>query len=570
MRSALIWAFLLLCSLGYPADILILVHQKEAGPVVPQTDYEHPTWILWPKSSNILQSNRLFSLPTGVDWQTGFLDDVFVLRPRSARLVGPKKWTNRGWVEAIKRNLGEPKVFSVAPESGEPSREVLKTAMVSLTQIPIVHRDEPWPTTGLLVAEARGRNPWDEVAFLTQKAGGRALVVEYPDLNTTMWSRVWLMGKGWPEGVPIPNSTRIPGLIPARDLMRLVSIPTSAIWEDQKSIPANRWLGFGHDVAPVALVFLAVASIYVIGLGIYCAMREQFSRIAITLIRILISGPAALILGGKLTSLNTPADWAIWHLAAFVAVVTVIWITNRIATKWIPDCHPLWGEFAVGMFVCAGIDPVWSVFSNVLGPHRAPINPEAFGAFTAYAVGSSFLFSSKKWSRAIWLALAIGGSAALLIFSHWLVGISSAIAVLILVMLTRGFEGRLRYGLIIVLGLGLFSALYKPGLAYAPQGLVYTFAQVGKFNCAEQIAFLLSPTFISFCLVAIVAGIVGDNFLGHQARRAMSFSPKPKVFFYAALCFALAGVFIPLYLHAFLATAIAGAVTVLFDAIRVP
>lgn len=571
MRSALVCLLLLIAAIARSADIVILVHQSEAGPIVPQTDYEHPTWVLWPHSSLPSQGNRLLSLPSGVDWQTREADEKF------EGLVNSQvnNWLKRGWEKAVKSNLGEPELFAIVPEPGEPSAWVLLAAMASPTQIKTLGPKDSWPAEALIVAEARGRNPWDRVAELVKKAGGRALILEVPENPQTMWSRFWLQGKGWPEGTPIGKSTRINGLLPARDLMALVQDPTKAKWNLEPAVPPNRWLGFGHDVSPVALVFLGVTAIYILGLGIYFALREQSSRVALILIRAMVAGPAVLLLGGQLTSLSLPSSWLTWHILALGIMIIAASIINRILAWRKLNFHPLWGEFATGALICGACDPVWSMFTNVLGPHRAPTSPEAFGALAAYFVGMMVLSPPKVAFRVPALVLIIG-AVALTKTSGWLNGLSLSAVVLgqalgFLVNVPPENPSKTRLPLYpIGLAVGLICALWQPGLAYAPQGLVYTFAQFGKFNCAEQIAFLLSPTFISFCLVCIIAAIVGDNFLGHQARRAMAFSPMPKAFFPVALCFLVAGVFVPLYLHAFLAAALAGAVAVLFDAIRVP
>ncbi len=587
MRAALIWLLLCMGVWAQAADILILVHEEEVSSAIPLDGYVHPTWILWPKAVNLLQSNRLFSLASGVDWQTGFLDDVFVVYAGQARNTSVEKWRRRGFFDAAQRNIrrqayaiapmvppsesGNPVRDGPIPEEFRPSKELLKMALHRPDAVPILGRKDPWPEDALIVAEARGQNPWDEVAFLVDKAGGRALVVEYPSESATMWSRFWLQGRGWQEGAPVVPSTRIPGLIPARNLLALLDDPTTASWSNENASPPNRWLVFGHESAPVALVFLTVAAVYVMGLGIYCVLREQYSRIALGLIRLLITGPAALLLGGQLASLFGLNLWMTWHVVALGLVGVASWIVDYAVSRWGKDFHPLWGEFAVGALVCAACDPVWSMFSNVLGPHRAPTSPEAFGALAGYLFGSVALAPVRAIRlTGVWIALWAG---VFIARPQWLLGFS--ITASLVWGLTVGscfFPLGWRRPLVLpaVLVASLICALYKPGLAYMPQGLAYSYAQVGKFNCAEQIAFLLSPTFISFCILAIIAGIVGDNFLGHQARRAMAFSPLPKAFFWAGLCFLAAGVFVPLYLHAFLATAIAGAVAVLFDAIRSP
>lgn len=566
MRLALI-LLLTICGLARATDLLVLVPARDAGPVVPLDNYSHPTWILWPKAAGNDQTNRLLSLPSGVDWQ--LLAPVTYQREEKEYLwLAMPIWIYSGYHEAMRRQLGARKVYAYAGKTGEtPTTSLLAASQDGVTVLGLT---DHWPGSAIVVATVTGRNPWDEVAKLGRKAGGRVMVVELPDKPEAMWTRMWLQGKGWPDGVPVFPSSRIPGLVRSREAMRILADPEGAQWQPALSEPPNRWLDYGHQTSPVVLVFLGVVAIYIIGLGIYLTLKEIMSRSELLLLRLLIVGPAALVLAGRITSATRIDQWPIWHAACILGSFLLAFVVNRLLSRFTTAFHPLWGEFLVGLLTLANVDPAFSMFSHILGPHRAPVSPEAFGALAAYVVGARILMGASDGFKLI--TALVAGSVVLnaLAGSTWLWPVGFARLLLVLVAYGGSSMANLRIWIPIMGGMGVVSALWLPGLAYAPAGLVRNYSQVGKFNCAEQIAFLMSPTFVCFCLVAIIAWIAGDKFLGHQFRRAMVFSPQPKAFFPIALCFAVAGVFIPLYLHAALATVIAGGVAVLFDAVRAP
>lgn len=568
MRVLLTLVILLLAASCFSSDILIFLKESEAGPVLHEGMLQHPTWVLWPKASDASQSNRFLSLSSGVDWQ-GSVDQTLRAGSIAALISHREEWEKRGLFRATRHNLGARHVLALTDSERLPP-PVLLSAWVQPPRIATVGRAEKWDPDALVVAMVTATNPWDETAALVRKAGGRALIVEIPISAETRWTRIWLQGREWPDGVPTIQSTRIRGLVPARNLMSMLSEPGSAQWLPPPSDPPNAWLNYGHNVSPVALVFLAVGAVYIFGLGVYYAQRESYSRVASFLLRLTIVSPAAIILGGRLTSLTEVSAWILWHFVALLIVGLAAFILNRIVSRWMPDCHPLWGEFVAGLVVVAGIDPAWSFFSHVLGPHRAPVSPEAFGAFACYAIGAGYLFGSQKTIRFIWGLLCLSIVTDLLIVARWIGPMLMGSAVLVLVAFGRPFVEKLRWVLVAMIAMGLFSAVVFPGLAYAPDHLVHTYEQFGKYNCAEQISFVMSPMFTGFAVIGITAAITGDSFLGHQIRRAMAFSPQPRSMLAAAVCFAVAGVFIPLFLHAALATAILGGIAVLFDAIRVP
>lgn len=568
MRLALA-LLLILAGQAWSADLLILIPARDAGPTVPLANYSHPIWILWSKPAGPDQSNRLLSLPSGVDWQAIAPTNDFQVDANRARWMSAPAWEKMGFFKAARKFVGSRTIFAYR-KKGEAVPPSTLLAASAFPTTPLVTTDGRWPSNAFVVATVSGPTAWDEKAKLAAKAEGRVMVVEIPDDPSAMWTRIWLEGKGWPDGVPTLSSSRVPGLVRSREAMRIFIDPTQAIWKPSLTEPPNRWLEYGHQTAPVLLVFLGVIAIYIIGLGVYATLREVMSRAELFLLRLLVLGPVTLVVAGKLTAVTSLNLWPQWHVLSLAVLFLTAWLINLIVGRFSEAFHPLWGEFAVGMLAVLFVDPAFSMFSHVLGPHRAPVSPEAFGAMAAYVVGSRALWTVKPGFRIVTAVIAGGMVLKFCASSEWLAPVAFGCFPLLIVAYGGSAIRNLKIWLPVMAVLGLISALWLPGLAYAPAGLVRNLSQVDKFNCAEQIAFLMSPTFVCFCLVAIISWIAGDKFLGHQFRRAMSFSPQPTAFFPIALCFAVAGVFIPLYLHAALATVIAGGVAVLFDAVRSP
>jgi hypothetical protein len=338
----------------------------------------------------------------------------------------------------------------------------------------------------------------------------------------------------------------------------------SAEWTEGEQISPDRWLGFGHEIAPIALLFLGVAVVYILGMAVYSVFREQNSRFAQWMIRLLVLGPAAILLSGRWVASTSIELWVPWLLASLVGLSIVARIVGLVGE------HPLWGEFLVGSAVAAFADPATSMFSHAIAIHPDKCSPEAFGALAAYASGAAFLLKSRSVQRMGW-SLILGVGIALAIYNaNWLLPVGAWPYGFLALILIQAWTGRWAIGAGLAVVLGLYWSLIQPGLSYSPKGLVHRYDQIGRFNCADQVAFLLSPTFICFALVAAAVAIGANRFFGHQLRRALSFSPLPAEILYVAATFGILGAFVPIYLHAALATAIAGGVAVLFDAVRAP
>lgn len=570
MRLALIALLWFASLLSWGADVLVLISAKDAGPAVPVHDYIHPYWVLWPDASDPAGSNRVMSIPSGMDWKPAQDDGNFETDGPFPRPTNASSLSDRGYFQAVEANLGSDSVAVVADKKGGFAPSVLRAGLVKPLQIPWAPFKGPLPDQ-LLVASVSGPRAWDDLADLARRAGGRVLVVELPVGEDPKWSRMWLRGKGWPTGLPALESVRVPGLVPARDLFKLLRSPQTFQWtpnDTQKWGAANRWLEFGQNTGPVFLVFAAVVAIYIAGCAVYAILREERGRVALGMLRMLVLGPAVLVLGGRLTAIGFASNWSVWLLVAAILLELAALLLNLGLSRLLLTAHPMLGEMVAGFLVLVLVDPVWSVISGSIGPRAVGTSPEALGALCAYTAGwVSFMRATPK------LDLFFVGQALVLGLIWFFLGL-------------RWLD--LPYGALVSFGVALASALpllcvlasvaglatmawfgkVRCGLTYAPRDLFQSYASSRALNLADHVGFFSSSAFIGFTLFAAVVWIAGDRFFSHQVRRSLALNRQPLALVRASLGFLAIGLVCPPFLHAGMACAMAGAAVILFDTVR--
>ena len=567
-------ALVLLCLISavIPAsDILVFIHAKDAGPQVPAGDYIHPLWILWPPASDSTGINRLMSVPSGMNWRSQELDASFETTKTFPNSKNSGSLGDRGYFEATRAYLGETPVIAVSDKSGAYSLDTLQAALTRPLQIPFAAFSGPFPP-GLLVTTVDGQHAWDDVAGIVTRVGGRALIVELPGKGDTTWTRAWLKGKGWPDGIPVSSLARIPGLVPATEALDLLREPERHSWiqtDINRWGGPNRWLEFGHYTGPIFLVFVAVFAIYVAGCAVFCIVREESGRLAAILIRLLILGPAILILGGRLAATGQVSKWLSWLVLASAILTMAALGSNLVVKRLLSHPHPLLGEMLVGLVTATLVDPTWSVLGNSIGPHISRVSTEAFGVWCAYGVGSVAFIRSWRFDWKLILMAIPLSSLALATLFLWMPDVTA-----VLVFATASLSCCLPRGVamfaVVPAFIGAAQGPLSHGLAYAPQGLYSTYQASQALNVAEHVAFFAKPTFIGFALLAIVVYIAGDRFFSHQIRRTLRFNRQPMALVNGMVVFAVTGIVSPLFLHASLACALGAAATILFDAIRTP
>lgn len=562
MRLVVAVLFLFLTHLANAADVLVLIDSKDAGPRVPTAAYIHPTWILWPAASDAAGTNRLMSIPTGIDWHAQPGDDLFDV---DLRPVNAASLARRGYFEATRGK-------SLTPVTDRDGRVSLPTLQASLTQpnpVKPVSYGGPLPA-GLLVVTVKGPRAWDDMADIARRAGGRVLVVELPQRDQPPWTRMWLKGQGWPENaLPELPSTGIPGLLPAREVVSFLK-DGGGVWlanDTYRWGGANRWLEHGHFTAPVFMVFVGVVAIYVAGLAVYCTIREERGRLAQVLLRLLILGPAILVLAGRLTSRGMITDWPMWLMGSGILLMAVAYGVNFLTARLLPQSHALLGEMIVGLITCLTVDPSWSIFGNALGAHFVTDCPEVFGSMAAYAVGCMAFLRTDRRFDVVLVAQFVGLALALRFLAlPWFPGYGAAAGLIALGVLFP----RSLFVICPIMVAGYVYEALPNGVTYAANDLYATFAASKALNLADHVALVSSPAFIGFALFVLIVWIAGDKFLAHQVRRALAFNRQPMAFAYGTAAFAVVGLVNPTHLYAALACAMAGVVAVLFDAVRAP
>jgi len=532
------------------SDVLVLIDPADAGPRVPTSDYMHPLWMLWPHESG---KNQLMSLPSGMDWRAQLGDDFF---DETGHALAAPSLTRRGYFQAVHQYLRYQTVAALPDRHGNYAPSTLQAALTA-PQVQLAQTQ-----ASLQVTTVSGPHAWDDMADIARHSGGKVMVVELPTKDGVPWSRIWLKGDGWPDGLPILPSTRIPGLIPAREALNFFADPSRVEWEPNEVYRwggANRWLEYGHFTVPVFLVFVGVVAIYIAGCAVYCIVREERGRIALFLLRALVLGPAILILGGRFAAHTMVNGWPQWLLAGAVCTGLAAYATNLLAARYLKTAHPLFGEMWIGFCVCALVDPVWSVFSQTLGFHQVPISPEAFASLCTYAVA--------------WIAFSRQDpNLDLKQVAQWAVMAAPFVLIAPIAAVAIGAVTGLKKHLPLLTGALLLTQgiLGKHGLTYAANDLYASLKEKQAVNLADHVAFVSSPAFIGFALFVLIVWIAGDRFLTHQIRRSLTFNRQPIALAKAAAVFLPLGIVEPPYLYAALACAMAAATCTLFDAVRAP
>src|SRR5205085_2307568 len=84
--------------------------------------------------------------------------------------------------------------------------------------------DATVPSGSLVIYSA---STWEDAAEVAKKVDGKSIIVAYPPPPGITVSAAWLVGT---DDVPTMPSTKVPGLVPARDLIRLLQHPKDNVW----------------------------------------------------------------------------------------------------------------------------------------------------------------------------------------------------------------------------------------------------------------------------------------------------------------------------------------------------
>jgi hypothetical protein len=568
--AAIVAWWLLWVSLCSASDALILIQPAIAGgrgaPAV-----SSPLWILWPREIYRPGHSALLSLVTGEDWLGDNHDSLFTALPDgSLRAQNGAAMERRGVFEARRRFLGSLETFALPG----PERSFHETALLLCVEgakqpIRVIESNEPWPSHGLVVHEA---SSWKDVEDIVRHVD-RAIVAEYPAPIDQPWSRMWLLGDGWRNQVPISQGHTMPGLIPARSVLDLLTSPARFKWVSGAHptwAVTPLWLMMVWDAAPAWRTGFGFVLGVLLCVGLALALRERESKLLPELLSILLLVPAASVLGGNLVRLGDDAVLPLTVIVALFASYAVSKAGQLASLRWIPDAHPLLAPAAVSWLSLTFANPLWSPLSGVFGVDRS-LPVAAFGSWFASLVATcAFVRGSTLTGEWIVRIGVLCTSAACLIGRAWWAPAPVPFVFLPLIGLAFG-DGFWR--LAMAPCLPLIGALTTPGLLYGiawkQNGLLSKASDAQKLNGSEYVSFLISPLFVGTCTLVFLFSLLADRFLLHQYRRLIADDPRRLAVFAASLGLALVGITQPSLLPAALWCAVAGLTILVLDGLRV-
>ena len=549
-------------------NALILIPHDAAGPNLPTGDFLKAEWILWPEAQIDGVNNRILALATGLDLRGETGDAKFLNGENEDRIPqNGARLEARGVFEARSAYLGSTPTTVVRTRqaiAGTVSPSVLLIALKGPDAIVRTQGfDAPLPPEGLVLYEALG---WDDARALSDRIGGRTLTVEYPPDGTDGWSRFWLRGS-WPKGVPTESDVEVPGLVRARQALRLLLYPEAFTWHPDdvgRWGGANRWLIHGHEALPGMIAwFLSTA--FVVAWAVAQVMNEDRGPFVSRLLVITALSPAALVLGGASAHAAGLEAWPVLLVLATGGLYGLSLLLELVVRRTLPETHPLWAPSVVGFATLVLFDPLWSDLSQRFGPLPTDVPPEALGALVAYLAGT-VAFAPDRWlGRATVVAVVLWG----VIDGPWWVGGHSALLLLpaVVGIAAEGLFRPALLGLFALLPTGVI-AFARNGIAWNPLDLLRSGDEVRATNLWLHFSFLFSLLWVGTVSLFAMLGLLGNRFLAYRLGRLLRHDPRLRVLPWAVAGTLALGVTEPLCLPAVPVVAFGAMIALAYDGLR--
>ncbi len=586
-----VWALAVgLCFAGPVAstqsnNVLVLIQPSLAGPNVNPMNYWQPQWVLWPPSMNDSNGGRLLSIATGDNWVGSSADFQFDL------VEGGKAWRSRNYQQLISRghftvrgeNLGLVRTEVLVKDSGSVSPNALRIALGFDSPIvrPVRISEPNWPKDCLMVTEAYS---WDEIAEISRRTRGRILVVEYPPLPETPWTRYWLRGSEWAiagktlrtsaDSALVAKSTDfvVPGLLKARLLVPFLLHPGKF---EVQEVSLRNWPGANRFLEINKRSSFLIGALWMIlsaGLCIWAVtvVTSERTNLALpTLLSGVLLSPAAVVLAGFLgKTLGVDYGW-LW-ISLSVALLTLASRGMSIVMKRrLPRAHPLLAVFAIGLSVICSVDPIWSFLSPVFCSRPSAVSAISLGALLGYLTG--FIASFRGCGRSsVWvgritsLALLICGLA----LKTWWIADLGALSFISVAATVIG-EGLFSWPMLIgfVAWPTSWIPIYTGGFIWAPLGLIRSSHDRVGVNLAYYVDFISSVSLAICILMACGAAIFGFRFFFHQLRKLVKLDDRRTALPFVAIASFGFGCLHPSFLLSALTVGVGAALAVLFDAV---
>ena len=512
-------------------------------------------WILWPHDPGLGDLSRLLSLTTGVDWRLP--DSLFRVRREGGGfvLLQRAELDARGLFAARRDVLPGRRLIPFGRPSGAVSPSAIALTESGESAVRAATPEDLRDKNAVILATAPDG---DAVVRARDTSLGRVILVEYPPRPGESWTRFWELGRGWREGQS-PVFRGVGGLIPAREVPRLLTRPESFAWTPSDRLlrrEADRWL-------PVARVPWATWLVVLGALGAGLAFlvevaRDRRTARADTLGLFALGLPAAILLsvisGASIGPAFVPLNVGAAALALGLATVTVA----RVFWRARPGAR-LTVLATLGLLAATFASPV-APWSGALRDLPGGLSPETFGAtalYAAVAVGSTRDTEGFLWAIPRGL-VALATAYALLVAPEWA-----------FVPLLGGLAGEgwtpPPVGLV-ALALPAGLARLRGGLDWHAQGLHVARPDGPVVNLWLAFSWVLSVPTLVFAFAAAFAAMTAPRYVGYRVRRASVLRGLGASVLRAAAGLALASVLTPALWPAVLIVAAGGVVILLGEA----
>ena len=543
-------------------NALILIPHDAVSRAISPDAYNHDLWIRWPVASNPNGTNRLLSLVTGLDWSAPSSDLAFA--EQTSEDFSSQRFDrlqSAGILAARKSLLGSIRTVVLRNPNGFVSADSLLLGLSDSHQVRTFPFKAAIPAGSLVVYSAK---TWDDAEDVANRCSGRALILEYPPEAGQQVSAAWLQRV---KGVPVPTSTRVPGLIPATEAIGLLINPEKFQWRSSGEAESpQKWMAAITSAEPIELTVVFVLTAMAAFAALWSIAAEKgakFTRLGIALAlgllpSLLVAGNAALFTGLRA-----------WNGLPFLAFfgLTMVFVPLHCLLRIIwPASHPLFPLALLSTATTLAADPLRTVLSPVFAVQPVPISPIATGILVAGLTGTiAFSLGGGFWCRLVAVipafVLLFAGN-----FAHpwWSAYPGTGIAAILAVL--AGSGAMQAYFLPVF---ALWPFLIDPWngrLAWNIGGLIVQRSDLNSINAAGHAGFLLSPAWLSLLGAVLVSILFGTRYMRHQIRRAFLAKPESRALFWAALGTAAMGLREPFLLTSALVVLIAAFLVLLFDA----
>ena len=554
-----------ICPASAECDALILIQPGIAGPSVSWDDYVFPTWVYWSPEIYPQSHSALLSIVTGQNWVGDPKDSLFHANKGGAIVSqNAESLDIRGVLRARSAFLNGLQLHALAGRE----RSLHETTLLLCTEarnlpIDVVGMSDRIPDSGLVVHEA---SSWDDVSNVARKVH-HALVIEYPPIKGRPWTRFWLRGRGFPSGVPQNKEAGFPGLVPASQILKLLTQPTAFAWVQDDSRTwggVHKWLTKDIIWAPLWRTFAGSVVAGTLIIAMLFVLKERRAKFLSILLLVLLLSPSASVLGGEIAGF-LGIEWfplSFWICLVLLLATTSLgqWVCGQHrwkANKWLAPS-------VLSLLSLSLTNPKWSPLGMSANFATDPA-PMAFGCWFAALVSSCAHASGTVYRWPLRIAVAAMCIFPLIRFAWWapqpMPYAGMPLAAFLLV------EGKSTFAPAIPILAGLTSPGILHGIAWKPYGLMQRESDLLMLPASEYVNFFTSPFFMLTAATVFVFCLICDRFLIHQYRVLASIDSRKCMVLRASGWLALSGLLQPALLPAALWCAIGGVAILLHDAL---